>query len=54
MVRIGSIILGQTTKGIVVEVEYLPCVIPNRCNDLLEEFIGNNKVTGKYIILQYS
>jgi mediator of RNA polymerase II transcription subunit 20 len=41
MVKIGSVILGQTTKGIVIEVEYLPCVIPNRCNDLLEEFIGN-------------
>lgn len=53
MVKIGSVILGQTTKGIVVEVEYLPCVIPNRCNDLLEEFIGNigpfdSKITANF------
>jgi len=40
VVKFGSIKLGETNKGIVMEVEYTPCMIPNRCTEILQEFLG--------------
>ncbi|KAL6067456.1 mediator complex subunit Med20 [Balamuthia mandrillaris] len=40
-VKIGSIMLGNNNKGVVVEVEYRPCLTPNQCQGILNEFIGN-------------
>ncbi len=40
MVKIGSVLLGSNTKGLIMEIEYIPCVLPNKCSELLEEFIS--------------
>ncbi|KAK2187549.1 hypothetical protein NP493_162g05000, partial [Ridgeia piscesae] len=41
LIKIGSVVLGQNTsfKGILVEVEYRPCVVANECWGLLKEFM---------------
>jgi len=41
IVKVGSVILGQGTsfKGVLVEVEYLPCIVPTDCWPLMKEFI---------------
>eukprot|EP01114_Cavostelium_apophysatum_P023362 TRINITY_DN8772_c0_g1_i1.p1 TRINITY_DN8772_c0_g1~~TRINITY_DN8772_c0_g1_i1.p1 ORF type:complete len:204 (+),score=12.87 TRINITY_DN8772_c0_g1_i1:22-633(+) len=38
VLRIGTILLASSTKGVVIELEYLPCTIPNKCGELMEEF----------------
>uniref|UniRef100_T1IQF9 Mediator of RNA polymerase II transcription subunit 20 n=1 Tax=Strigamia maritima TaxID=126957 RepID=T1IQF9_STRMM len=40
LVKIGSVSMGSSFKGILIEViEYQPCVIPAICFDLMKEFI---------------
>lgn len=39
LVKIGSVSIGPSFKGILIEVEYQPCVIPANCFDLLKEFM---------------
>lgn len=41
IVKVGSVVLGQTSsfKGVLVEVEYLPCTVAADCWPLLKEFI---------------
>ncbi|CAH1266372.1 MED20 [Branchiostoma lanceolatum] len=42
IVKIGTVTTGPTasSRGILVEVEYTPCVVPNDCWSLLTEFMG--------------
>lgn len=40
--------LAATAKGVLVEIEYAPCVIPNGCNQILQEFAGNHTHSGYY------
>ena len=50
IVKLGSVTVGGTFKGILVEVEYSPCVVLNNCWGILREFmqgflgscVGNN------------
>ncbi|XP_064487988.1 mediator of RNA polymerase II transcription subunit 20-like [Ornithodoros turicata] len=39
LVKVGSVSLGPSFRGILVEVEYLPCVVPSSCWDLMREFM---------------
>ncbi|XP_076363612.1 mediator complex subunit 20 isoform X2 [Tachypleus tridentatus] len=39
LVKVGSVSMGPSFRGILVEVEYLPCVIPASCWDLMKEFL---------------
>lgn len=39
LVKLGSVTMNQTFKGVMVEVEYRPCVIAANCWDLLREFM---------------
>ncbi|XP_053204016.1 mediator of RNA polymerase II transcription subunit 20-like [Panonychus citri] len=39
IVRIGSVSIGPSFRGILVEIEYGPCSVPIYCWDLLKEFI---------------
>ncbi|XP_047368421.1 mediator of RNA polymerase II transcription subunit 20 isoform X4 [Vespa velutina] len=38
-VKLGSVTMSQNFKGILVEVEYRPCVIPGSAWELLREFL---------------
>ncbi|XP_023017317.1 mediator complex subunit 20 [Leptinotarsa decemlineata] len=38
-VKLGSVTVSSNFKGILVEVEYRPCVVPAMCWDLLKEFL---------------
>ena len=37
--KLGSVTVGGVFKGILVEVEYCPCVVPNNCWGILQEFM---------------
>ncbi|XP_023344346.1 mediator of RNA polymerase II transcription subunit 20 [Eurytemora carolleeae] len=39
LVKLGSVTIGGTVKGILVEVDYLPGIIPGTCWGLLAEFM---------------
>jgi len=39
LVKLGSVTVGGVFKGILVEVEYCPCVVPNNCWGILQEFM---------------
>ena len=39
IVKLGSVTVGGVFKGILVEVEYCPCVVPNNCWGILQEFM---------------
>lgn len=39
LVKIGSVSMGSSFKGILVEVEYQPCVVPASCFELIKEFM---------------
>ena len=39
MVKLGSVTVGGVFKGILVEVEYCPGVVPNNCWGILLEFM---------------
>ncbi|XP_065206710.1 mediator of RNA polymerase II transcription subunit 20 [Planococcus citri] len=53
-IKIGSVTMGQNFKGVLLEVEYKPSVIPGSCWDFMKEFIqgflGN---TALNIVPQY-
>lgn len=38
-VKLGTVTVSSNFKGILVEVEYRPCVVPAMCWDLLKEFL---------------
>lgn len=38
-VKLGSVTIGQNFKGILVEVEYKPCMVPGMCWELMREFM---------------
>ncbi|XP_063238157.1 mediator of RNA polymerase II transcription subunit 20 [Bacillus rossius redtenbacheri] len=38
-VKLGSMTMGQNFKGVLVEVEYRPCVVPASCWELMREFL---------------
>lgn len=38
--KIGSVTMGPSFRGILIEVEYGPCVVPCYCWDLIKEFMG--------------
>ncbi|XP_077290130.1 mediator complex subunit 20 [Arctopsyche grandis] len=38
-IKLGSVTMNQTFKGVLVEVEYRPCVIPGAVWDLIREFM---------------
>jgi mediator of RNA polymerase II transcription subunit 20 len=38
-IKLGSVTISQSFKGVLVEVEYRPCVVPATCWDLLREFL---------------
>src|SRR5206468_3512633 len=38
IVKIGSCSVGPSFKGVLVEIEYGPCMVPNNCWDLMKEF----------------
>ncbi|KAK0077102.1 hypothetical protein PV326_010297 [Microctonus aethiopoides] len=38
-VKLGSVTISQNFKGVLVEVEYRPCVIPGAAWELLREFL---------------
>ncbi|KAJ8954538.1 hypothetical protein NQ318_000772 [Aromia moschata] len=38
-VKLGTVTVSSNFKGILVEVEYKPCVVPAMCWDLLKEFL---------------
>jgi len=39
LIKIGSVSMGSSFKGILIEIEYQPCVVPASCFDLMKEFI---------------
>ncbi|KAJ1972693.1 hypothetical protein H4R34_005321 [Dimargaris verticillata] len=39
-VRMGNMMVGTANKGVIVEVEYVPCCYPQACQRILAEFIG--------------
>ncbi|GAB6031020.1 mediator complex subunit Med20 [Chamberlinius hualienensis] len=39
LVKIGSVSMGSSFKGILIEVEYMPCCIPANCFELMKEFV---------------
>ena len=39
-VKVGSVSMGSSFRGILIEVEYEPCVVPSQCWDLMKEFMG--------------
>lgn len=38
-VKLGTVTVSQNFKGILVEVEYRPCVVPAMCWELMREFL---------------
>ncbi|XP_060597390.1 mediator of RNA polymerase II transcription subunit 20-like [Ruditapes philippinarum] len=45
IIKIGSVSMASNFKGILVEVEYCPCSVPNECwnlmRELMQSFLGN-------------
>lgn len=39
LIKLGSVTTGQNFKGILVEVEYRPCLIAVNCWELMKEFL---------------
>lgn len=39
LIKLGSVSVGQNFKGILVEVEYRPCMVPSNCWELIKEFL---------------
>jgi len=39
IVKLGSVTVGGAFKGILVEVEYCPCIVANNCWGILQEFM---------------
>lgn len=53
---LGTVTISSNFKGILVEVEYRPCVVPMMCWDLMKEFLqgflGSSIQTVPPLILQ--
>lgn len=41
LVKLGSVSIGPSFRGILIEVEYGPCVVPSYCWDLMKEFMAS-------------
>lgn len=41
VIKIGSVSMGTTFRGILLEIEYGPCVVPSYCWDIMKEFMGS-------------
>ncbi|MBN3295123.1 mediator of RNA polymerase II transcription subunit 20 isoform X2 [Amia ocellicauda] len=39
LVKVGTVTMGSSARGISVEVEYCPCVVPSDCWNLMKEFM---------------
>jgi len=56
VVKLGTVIMSQSFKGILIEVEYKPCVVADACWKLLMEFmqgiLGQNAQTAPPKILE--
>uniref|UniRef100_A0A1L8DGK9 Mediator of RNA polymerase II transcription subunit 20 n=1 Tax=Nyssomyia neivai TaxID=330878 RepID=A0A1L8DGK9_9DIPT len=39
LIKLGSVTMSQSFKGILVEVEYRPCILPASCWELIREFL---------------
>ncbi|XP_028398225.1 mediator of RNA polymerase II transcription subunit 20-like [Dendronephthya gigantea] len=39
VIKIGQVTVGVSFKGILIEVEYLPCLVASQCWSLLQEFL---------------
>ncbi|XP_005991746.1 mediator of RNA polymerase II transcription subunit 20 [Latimeria chalumnae] len=39
LIKVGTVMMGPSTRGISLEVEYCPCVIANDCWNLMMEFM---------------
>lgn len=39
VIKLGSVTLSQNFKGVMIEVEYRPCLIPSNCWELIREFM---------------
>ncbi|XP_034246952.1 mediator of RNA polymerase II transcription subunit 20-like [Thrips palmi] len=39
LVKLGTVTMNQNFKGVLVEVEYRPCVVPAYCWELIREFM---------------
>jgi len=39
LIKLGSVTIAGTVKGILVEVEYLPAIVPGSCWNLIAEFM---------------
>ncbi|KAG8222778.1 hypothetical protein J437_LFUL006789 [Ladona fulva] len=39
LVKLGTVTMGTNFKGVLIEVEYRPCVIPSACWDMMREFL---------------
>lgn len=39
LIKLGSVTMGVNFKGVLVEVEYRPCLIPSNCWELMKEFL---------------
>uniref|UniRef100_A0A336KZF4 Mediator of RNA polymerase II transcription subunit 20 n=1 Tax=Culicoides sonorensis TaxID=179676 RepID=A0A336KZF4_CULSO len=40
VIKLGSVTMGQNFKGILIECEYRPCIIPSNCHELIKEFLA--------------
>lgn len=38
-IKLGSVTMNQNFKGVLVDVEYRPCVVPGSCWELMREFL---------------
>lgn len=39
LVKLGTVTMASNFKGVLIEVEYRPCVIPSACWDMMREFL---------------
>uniref|UniRef100_A0A240PJV4 Mediator of RNA polymerase II transcription subunit 20 n=1 Tax=Anopheles atroparvus TaxID=41427 RepID=A0A240PJV4_ANOAO len=39
LIKLGSVTMSQNFKGVMVEVEYRPCLVPSSCWELMREFL---------------
>lgn len=39
LIKLGNVSIGQNFKGVLIEVEYRPCLIPSSCWELIKEFL---------------
>jgi|ERR1711971_773668 len=54
LVKLGSVTVGGVFKGILVEVEYCPGVVPNNCWGILLEFMQGSWAAASHPFLLLS